>query len=76
VSLEKLNMISNNSLYKFFYLAKLKNIGFNNKRIKTFIKEFSGTDDVKYDIFDSFRILFNLKTDNNLISSKIKAIQE
>lgn len=80
VDVDKLNIIKNNSLYKFFYLAKIINSStipnFNNRRIKTFIKEFSGTEDLKLDVFDSFRTLSNLKTDNSLVSFEIKLIQE
>ncbi|MBW9158729.1 hypothetical protein KTC93_09575 [Clostridium tagluense] len=81
LNVQKLNYIKNNSLYKFFYMAKLlKPVGStelqNYKRFNTFIKELSGLEDCKIDILDSFRILNSLKTNNNILNSDIRSISD
>lgn len=74
-----LNGINNNSLYKFFYLVKLlehHNGGSpNQKRIKAFIKGFSGIENMQKDLFEGLSIFYKIKNDKLFLRSDILEIE-
>lgn len=79
-SIEQLNMIKNNSLYKFTGLIKLiedQTIQPNQsvEKSRKFLSELSGVDDLYLKLFDSFRILSEIKNNNEYLNNDIIEIK-
>lgn len=78
ISLNEINLVKNNSLYKFLLIVKWINENSDDNEYKSkmqsFIAEITGIDDYKIDIIDSFDILFRLKSNSLLLKNEIKDI--
>ena len=78
--INKLNFIKNNSLYKFTGLSKLvedrnSQTNLNIEKTRKLISELSGLDDLSTKLFDSFRILSELKSGNEYLNDDIIEIK-
>ncbi|WP_055108756.1 hypothetical protein [Paenibacillus ihumii] len=77
--LDELNSIKNNSLLKFSYLIKLieqDSDAINNKKIRTFIKGFSGLGDMPKDLFETLNILYKIKNEDSFLKSDIEILKK
>ncbi|MDV7195778.1 hypothetical protein R4391_36685 [Mycolicibacterium fortuitum] len=75
ITLDGLNSIKNNSLYKFFYSVHMQNKeNILNKRVNTFIKGFSGLEDLPINLFDCLTIHSRIKYDNHYLKKDVLEI--
>ncbi len=72
ISQFELNRIKNHSLYRYLYLANLQEKNqLQNKRMKTFIRGFSGIESQSKDLFESLTLLSKIKGDGHYLKKDV-----
>lgn len=72
----ELNSIKNHSLYKYLYLANLlEKEHLQKKRMKTFIRSFSGIENQPKDLFESLTILLKFKSEGQYLKKDVAELK-